>query len=130
MKHILLSIFALLPFAVPAADLSSPERWHRRAGWRLAVHRGSDSLHGSWSLVFEHQSRGRQDAERTRRTGTCQLRPGYEIFYKYYKNTSGSYFVRKYAEVQRPECGAGDPRYGSNSGAFDQIGWGTLMLYQ
>lgn len=58
------------------------------------------------------------------------LRPGYEIYYKHYKNVSGNYFVRKFAELQRPECGTGDPRYGGNSGAFDQIGWGTLMLYQ
>lgn len=58
------------------------------------------------------------------------LRPGFEIYYKHYKNVSGNYFVRKFAELQRPECGTGDPRYGGNSGAFDQIGWGTLMLYQ
>ena len=59
-----------------------------------------------------------------------QLRPGFEILYKHYGSGVDSYFLTKYAEVQRPECGAGDERYGSNSGAFDQIGWGTLMLYQ
>jgi len=31
----------------------------------------------------------------------------------------------------RPEAGAdGSSRYGTNSGAFDQLGWGTLMLYR
>ena len=30
----------------------------------------------------------------------------------------------------RPYAGAvGSSRYGTNSGAFDQLGWGTLMLY-
>ena len=56
------------------------------------------------------------------------LRPGYEIFYKHYKTSN--YFIKKYAEVQRPEHGSGDDRYTQNSGGFDQIGWGTLMLYQ
>lgn len=32
----------------------------------------------------------------------------------------------------RPEGGVGETanRYGSNSGAFDQLGWATLMLYR
>lgn len=58
------------------------------------------------------------------------MRPGYEILWNRYKNTAGNYFTKRYAEVLRPEGGSGDERYGQNSGAFDQIGWGTLMLYQ
>ena len=37
---------------------------------------------------------------------------------------------RQFAEKLRPEGGPGDARYGNNSGAYDQLGWGTLMLYQ
>lgn len=83
---------------------------------------------GPWCSNKSHEAGKTQNGFGEQSRG--QLRPGYEIFYKHYKDVSGSYFVKKYAEVQRPECGAGDARYGSNSGAFDQIGWGTLMLYQ
>ena len=83
---------------------------------------------GPWCSDKNHEAGKQQQAFGEEARG--QLRPGYEIFYKHYKNTSGNYFMKKYAEVQRPECGAGDSRYGVNSGAFDQIGWGTLMLYQ
>lgn len=59
-------------------------------------------------------------------------RPGWEIFYNHYKQQgiSGYKYCKQYADKLRPECGAGDSRYGVNSGAFDQIGWGTLMMYQ
>jgi hypothetical protein len=83
---------------------------------------------GPWCSDKNHEAGKQQTAFGIQDRG--QLRPGYEIFYKHYKNASGNYFTKKYAEVQRPECGTGDARYGSNSGAFDQIGWGTLMLYQ
>ena len=83
---------------------------------------------GPWCSDKNHEAGKQQTAFGIKDRG--QLRPGYEIFYKHYKDVGGSYFVKKYAEVQRPECGSGDARYGSNSGAFDQIGWGTLMLYQ
>ncbi len=83
---------------------------------------------GPWCLNPSHEAGKQQQAFGQDSRG--QLRPGFEIYYKHYKNVAGSYFVKKYAEVQRPECGSGDARYGVNSGAFDQIGWGTLMLYQ
>ena len=83
---------------------------------------------GPWCSNTSHEAGKQQTAFGIQDRG--QLRPGYEIYYKHYKDVSGSYFVKKYAEVQRPECGTGDARYGSNSGAFDQIGWGTLMLYE
>ena len=83
---------------------------------------------GPWCNNTSHEAGKTQNGFGEKDRG--QLRPGYEIFYKHYKNVSGNYFVKKYAELQRPECGAGDARYGANSGAFDQIGWGTLMLYQ
>ncbi len=64
-----------------------------------------------------------------------QLRPGWEIFYNHYAKvlglTSGFTYVKAFADKMRPEAGAGDTdRYGDNSGAFDQLGWGTLMLYR
>lgn len=59
-------------------------------------------------------------------------RPGWETIYQHYKaqGVDGFYYSKMFADKLRPECGAGDSRYGSNSGAFDQIGWGTLMLYK
>lgn len=64
-----------------------------------------------------------------------QLRPGWEIYYCHYAKvmglTSGFTYVKAFADKLRPEAGAGDAdRYGDNSGAFDQLGWGTLMLYR
>ncbi len=62
-------------------------------------------------------------------------RPGWEIYYTHYakvKNLgSGFTYVKRMADKLRPEGGVGEAenRYGSNSGAFDQLGWSTLMLY-
>lgn len=83
---------------------------------------------GKWCSNPNHEAGKMQEAFGEKDRG--QLRPGFEIYYKHYGSQSDSYFVKRYAKVQRPECGSGDARYGSNSGAFDQIGWGTLMLYQ
>ena len=81
---------------------------------------------GPWCSNTSHEAGKTQTAFGLESRGN--LRPGYEIFYKHYK--SDNYFIKKYAEVQRPEHGAGDDRYTQNSGAFDQIGWGSLMLYE
>ena len=74
--------------------------------------------------------------------GRGSVRPSMEIFYQHYKGMTselaaknvGITYVKKYADKIRPEGGAGEPNnvhgYGSNSGAFDQVGWNTLMLYQ
>ena len=96
--------------------------------WLYPVSSIPFTVAGPWCSNPSHEAGKTQNGFGEKDRG--QLRPGYEIFYKHYKNVSGNYFVKKYAEVQRPECGAGDARYGANSGAFDQIGWGTLMLYQ
>ena len=66
-----------------------------------------------------------------------KLRSGWEIYYHHYakvKNlTSGFKYAKMAADKMRPEGGAGEGddahNYGQNSGAFDQLGWGTLMLY-
>ncbi len=67
-------------------------------------------------------------------SGRGGVRPGWEIYYNHYAKTkglsSGFKYVKQMADKMRPECGVGDNRYGSNSGAFDQLGWGTLMLYR
>lgn len=68
-------------------------------------------------------------------SGRGKLRPGWEIYYNHYakikKLGSGYTYVQKAAEKMRPEGGVdGNSRYGTNSGAFDQLGWGTLMLYR
>lgn len=67
--------------------------------------------------------------------GRGNLRPGWEIYYNHYakiKNQGNGYkYAKMAAEKMRPEGGAdGSSRYGTNSGAFDQLGWGTLMLYR
>jgi len=64
--------------------------------------------------------------------GRGDKRPGWEIIYQHYKaqGVDGYYYSKMFADKLRPECGAGDARYGGNSGAFDQIGWNTLMLYK
>lgn len=67
-------------------------------------------------------------------TGRGTARPGWEILYNHYAKVKGLGNGFKYAEQfsnkMRPEGGSGDTRYGSNSGAFDQLGWGTLMMYR
>ena len=57
-------------------------------------------------------------------------RPGWEIIVAHY--SSGNVYSKRMADKIRPEGGAGEPanRYGNNSGAYDQIGWNTLMLYK
>lgn len=67
-------------------------------------------------------------------SGRGSVRPGWEIFYNHYAKvkglSSGFIYVKQMADKMRPECGPGDSRYGNNSGAFDQLGWSTLMLYR
>ncbi len=68
-------------------------------------------------------------------SGRGSLRPGWEIYYNHYakvkKLTTGYKYAKMAADKMRPECGAdGNSRYGTNSGAFDQLGWNTLMMYQ
>ena len=66
--------------------------------------------------------------------GRGSVRPGWEIYYNHYAKvkglSSGFIYVKQMADKMRPECGPGDSRYGNNSGAFDQLGWSTLMLYR
>ena len=68
-------------------------------------------------------------------SGRGKLRPGWEIYYNHYakikKLNNGYKYAKMAADKMRPEGGVdGNSRYGTNSGAFDQLGWGTLMLYR
>ena len=65
-------------------------------------------------------------------SGRGSIRPGWEILLSHYKNVSGHKYIEQMADKIRPEGGAGESlnRYGDNSGAFDQLGWSTIMLYQ
>ena len=64
--------------------------------------------------------------------GRGTIRPGWEILLSHYKSVNGHKYIEQMANKIRPEGGAGEGlnRYGDNSGAFDQLGWCTLMLYQ
>lgn len=82
---------------------------------------------GPWCSGSNHEAGKQQTKFGEDQRGN--LRPGWEILYHHYKDVGGSYFTKRYAGINRPECGSGDDRYTQNSGGFDQIGWGTLMLY-
>lgn len=62
--------------------------------------------------------------------GRGTARPNWEMIVAHYKALGlPCLYSETFAKKLRPECGAGDERYGFNSGAFDQVGWSTLMLY-
>ena len=84
------------------------------------------TIAGPWCSNTSHEAGKTQGQFGAQDRGN--LRPGFEIFLKHYDTSN--YFIKKYAEVLRPEHGSGDDRYTQNSGGFDQVGWGTLMLYQ
>lgn len=64
------------------------------------------------------------------------IRPGFEIYLNHYQRvkglSDGYMYTKMLADKMRPEGGVGEAenRYGNNSGAYDQLGWGTLMLYR
>ena len=59
-----------------------------------------------------------------------QVRPVWESILGHYSGRQGleATWVQQMAELVRPEGGGGD--YGSNSGGYDQLGFGTLMNYR
>jgi hypothetical protein len=61
-------------------------------------------------------------------TGRGSLRPVFELIYNHYVNRKGFYspYIQMYAAQCRPEGGGGN--YGSTSGGFDQLGYGTLTF--
>jgi hypothetical protein len=55
-------------------------------------------------------------------------RPAWELLYNHYVKVKGLHapFTQQFAEQLRPEGGGG--QYGTNSGGFDQLGFGTLAF--
>lgn len=88
---------------------------------------------GPWCTGPASHEASTPDTQFANDAGRGSVRPGWEAIYQHYKNipvgVTGTTYVKKFADKLRPEGGSGDPRYGGNSGAFDQIGWGTLMTY-
>jgi hypothetical protein len=56
-----------------------------------------------------------------------EIRPVWDILYYHYARRRGLSvpYIQAMAESVRPEGGGGD--YGTTSGGFDQLGFGTLM---
>jgi hypothetical protein len=61
-------------------------------------------------------------------TGRATERPSWELLYNHYVKVKGLHapFTQQFAEKLRPEGGGG--QYGTNSGGFDQLGFGTLAF--
>lgn len=83
----------------------------------------SNKTHGATHTAMSEASRG-------------TVRPGWEIVYQHYakvkKLSSGFIYSKLFAQKIRPEGGVGEPgnRYGYKSGAFDQLGWNTIMMIE
>lgn len=89
---------------------------------------GCNSGHGAVHTEVSAEGRGTE-------------RPCWDLIYNHYKsrgvNDGSLYYSKQFAEQLRytdgtltGDGGAGVSRYGSNSSAYDQIGWGTLLFYQ
>jgi hypothetical protein len=59
--------------------------------------------------------------------GRGTIRPNWELVYNYYAKVRGESvpYMKQFAMKVRPEGGGGD--YGSTSGGYDQLGFGTLL---
>jgi len=57
-----------------------------------------------------------------------KIRPGWELVYNYYVKVKGktATYTTQFANAVRPEGGGGD--YGTTSGSYDQLGFGTLTF--
>lgn len=66
--------------------------------------------------------------------GRGETRPGWEILYMHYTKekalSNGYIYCQKFADKLRPEYGPDGQHYESVGGKYDQLGWGTLMLYR
>ena len=89
---------------------------------------GCNSGHGAVHTEVSAEGRGTE-------------RPCWDLIYNHYKsrgvNDGSLYYSKQFAEQLRytdgtltGDGGAGVSRYVSNSSAYDQIGWGTLLFYQ
>lgn len=74
--------------------------------------------------------------------GRGTLRPCWDLIYSHYRHqkqvsADDVHYVKIFADQLRytdgkltGDGGSGDSRYGTNSGAFDQIGWGTMLFWR
>ena len=74
--------------------------------------------------------------------GRGTIRPCWDLLYAHYAKEANYsadkvYYTKLFAQQLRytggaltGDGGAGDTRYGNNSSAYDQLGWGTLLFYQ
>lgn len=88
-----------------------------------------DHNHGATHTSVSDKSRG-------------TLRPCWDLIYAHYVKEAGlpaknAYYTKLFADQLRftdgvltGDGGAGDSRYGTSSGAYDQLGWGTLLFYR
>lgn len=75
-------------------------------------------------------------------TGRGTVRPCWDLIYSHYRHIRNEsadnlHYVKLFADQLRSnggvltgDGGPGDSRYGTNSGAFDQLGWGTMLFYR
>lgn len=85
---------------------------------------------GPWCNGGDNHEAAHQHTELST-VGRGTARPNWEMIVAHYGKEKGlpCLYSSTFAQKLRPEGGSGDPRYGMNSGAFDQVGWSTLMLY-
>lgn len=89
--------------------------------------------------ICKNKSHGAIHTAVTNDEGRGTIRPGWDLIYNHYAKVKGlgdqaCYYSKLFAEQLRytngtltGDGGAGDSRYGGNSSAFDQIGWGTML---
>lgn len=88
----------------------------------------------------KNKSHGATHTEVANDAGRGTTRPGWDLIYNHYAKVKGlgddaCYYSKLFAEQLRytngvltGDGGAGDSRYGSNSSAFDQFGWSTMLF--
>ena len=98
--------------------------------WLISVEKIPFATVGPWCKGGDnHEASHEHTVFSTVGRGTA--RPNWEMIVAHYKALGQPcLYSETFAGKLRPECGSGDERYGLNSGAFDQVGWSTLMLYQ
>ncbi len=97
--------------------------------WLCGIDKIPFATVGPWCKGGDnHEASHQHTAFSTVGRGTA--RPNWEMLVAHYKALGlPCLYAETFAKKMRPEGGSGDDRYGPNSGAFDQVGWSTLMCY-
>ena len=103
---------------------------HWTGKWLISLDKIPFATVGPWCNDSHHE--GSVAHTEFSSVGRGTIRPNWEMIVAHYgkEKSLPCLYSSTFATKLRPECGAGDERYGMNSGAFDQVGWSTLMLYQ